>query len=49
MPLAENLVIPGSTRNLTEGKAESAVHRWIPAFAGMTGYSTRFAILQPSG
>ena len=36
-------VIPASTRNLTEGNAEPAAHHWIPAFAGMTGLSTRFS------
>ncbi|MFZ4535347.1 hypothetical protein [Propionivibrio sp.] len=32
----DNTVIPGLTRNLTEGNAEPVVHLWIPAFAGMT-------------
>jgi hypothetical protein len=39
-----NLVIPGLTRNLTEGNAEPAVHHWIPAYAGMTGVFIRFSV-----
>ncbi|MFZ4539822.1 hypothetical protein [Propionivibrio sp.] len=43
-PVIKTPVIPGLTRNLTEGNAEPVVHLasilgvrpWIPAFAGMT-------------
>jgi hypothetical protein len=37
-------VIPGLTRNLTEGNAEPVVHYWIPAFAGMTWLSFVFSM-----